>query len=118
DALLGEQLAFEVEPGRKPHVRVGRPCEAIEAAVLAAAIRVDRAVEGNVGRIVAGDDAPRLLPDDSCDQRLGLANGPETWVAAPRPPRRSGKAGRWAMAAGPWRGSGESAPRCMVMTMS
>src|SRR5262249_7578363 len=35
---------------------VGRPREAIDAAVLAAAIGIDRAVEGNVGGIVAGDD--------------------------------------------------------------
>ena len=32
--------------------------------MLAAAVRVDRAVGRNVGRIVAGDDAARILPDD------------------------------------------------------
>ena len=58
---LGEQLRLEIEPRRKPHIGVRRPREAVGAAVLAAAIGVDRAVEGNVGRLVAGDDLARLL---------------------------------------------------------
>ena len=43
---LDEQLRFEIEPGRKPEIGVGRSREAIDAAVLAAAIGIDRAVEG------------------------------------------------------------------------
>ena len=38
--------------------------EAIDAAVLAAPIGVDRPVEGNVGGIVAGDDRPRSVPGE------------------------------------------------------
>ncbi len=53
---LHEQLGFEIEPRRQAEISVRRPREAIDAAVLAAAIRIDRAIEGNVGRIVAGDD--------------------------------------------------------------
>ncbi len=53
---LGEQLGFEIEPRRQAEIGVGRAREAIDAAVLAAAIGVDRAVEGNVGGVVPGDD--------------------------------------------------------------
>ena len=53
---LHEQLRFEIEPRRQPEIGVGRPRETIDAAVLAAAIGIDRAIEGNVRRIVAGDD--------------------------------------------------------------
>ena len=52
---LHEQLRFEIEPGREPEIGVRRPGKAVDAAVLAAAIRVDRAIEGNVRRVVAGD---------------------------------------------------------------
>src|ERR1700675_2630882 len=38
---------------------MGRPRETINAAVLAAAIRIDRAIAGNVRRIVAGYDFTR-----------------------------------------------------------
>ena len=71
DVLLGEQLALEVEPGREAHIGVGRTGEAVEAAVLAAAIGIDRPVERNVGRLVAGDDALRLLPRHLGRERLG-----------------------------------------------
>src|SRR5262249_55429498 len=53
------ELGFEVQAGRQSEIGVGRPGEAVDAAVLAATIRVDRAIEGNVGRIVARDDLPR-----------------------------------------------------------
>ena len=61
-AFLGEQLGFEIEPGREPHIRVGRPGVAVEAAVLAAPIGIDRAIESNVGRLVARDDGLGLFP--------------------------------------------------------
>ena len=38
---------------------MGRPREAIDAAMLAAPVGVDRAVEADIGQLVAGDDAPR-----------------------------------------------------------
>src|SRR5919106_149017 len=50
---LGEQSGLEVEPGRQPEIGMGRA----RAAVLAAAIRVDRPVERNVRRGVAHDHA-------------------------------------------------------------
>ena len=70
-ALFGEQAGLEIEPGREAHIGVARPRVAIEAAVLAAAVGIDRAVEGNVGRLVAGDDRSRLLPGDLGCERLG-----------------------------------------------
>ena len=54
---LGEDAGLEVEAGREAQLRMGRAGEAVDAAVLAAAIGVDRAVEGHVRRGVAGDDA-------------------------------------------------------------
>src|SRR5262249_43794949 len=53
---LGKKLRFEIEPRGKAKKSVGRARVTIGAAMLAAAIRVDRAVEGNVWRIVLGDD--------------------------------------------------------------
>src|SRR5215216_6867054 len=38
---------------------MGRPREAIDAAMLTAAIGIDRTVEADVGRVVAGDDLAR-----------------------------------------------------------
>ena len=38
---FGKQPAFEIEPGRKTHESVGRPRKTIDAAVFAAAIRID-----------------------------------------------------------------------------
>src|SRR6476646_2784103 len=38
---------------------MGRPREAVDAPMLAAPIRVDRAVEADIGGFVPGDDAPR-----------------------------------------------------------
>ena len=35
---------------------MGRPREAVDAAVLAAAVGIDRAIEGDIGQVVAGDD--------------------------------------------------------------
>ena len=69
---LDEQLGFEIEPGREPHVGVGRPREAVDAAVLAAAIGIDRAVEADVGRVVARDDLARGLDRDRGLERRQL----------------------------------------------
>ena len=53
---LHQQLGFEIEPGRQAEIGVGRPREAVDAAMLAAAIGIDRAVEADVGRVVAGNN--------------------------------------------------------------
>ena len=52
---------------------MGRPREAIDAAMLAAAIGIDRAVEADIGRLVARDDAPRRHLLHFGRQRLELA---------------------------------------------
>ena len=66
---LGEQPRFEIEPRRQVVIGVARPREAIDAAVLAPAIRVDRPGERHVGRLVATDDRPRLLDRHRRPQR-------------------------------------------------
>src|SRR5690606_30089941 len=48
-------------------VAMGRPGVAVDAAVLAAAVGIDRAVEADVGTVVSCDDAARGL-----DAHLGL----------------------------------------------
>src|SRR6185295_14176141 len=53
---LGEKLGFKVHAGGEAGVGVGGPGIAIGAAMLAAAVGIDRAVEGNVRRVVPGDD--------------------------------------------------------------
>ena len=58
---LGTQDGFEVESRRQIQIRVRRPREAIHAAMLAAAIWIDRLREADVRRIVAADDAARAL---------------------------------------------------------
>ena len=58
---LDEQLGFEIETGRQTEIGMRRPREAVNAAVLAAAIGIDRAVEADVGRLVAGDDLARCI---------------------------------------------------------
>ena len=64
---LHEQLRLEVEAGRQAEIGVRRPREAIDAAVLAAAIGIDRAVERDVRRVVARDDLARRV-----DRHRGL----------------------------------------------
>ena len=61
---LGEQLRFEIQPRRQAEIGVGRPREAVDAAVLAAAIGVDRTVEADIGGIVARDDLARGVDRD------------------------------------------------------
>ena len=54
---LEEDPRLEVEPRGQAEPAMGRPRVAVDASMLAAAIGIDRAVEGDVGRIVARDDA-------------------------------------------------------------
>ena len=56
---LEQDLGLEIEAGREAEIGVGRPREAVDAAMLAAAIGIDRAVEADVGRGVARDDGAR-----------------------------------------------------------
>ena len=68
---LGHDLGLEVEAGREPQVLVARPREAVDAAVLAAAIGVDGPVERDVRRVVPGDDRLRPVDDDFRRNALG-----------------------------------------------
>src|SRR6185312_12354371 len=70
---LGADPRFEVQPRREVEVAVAGPGKAINTSMLAPAIRVHRLVEGDVGRVVAGDDAARaLLGDLGARARRGL----------------------------------------------
>jgi hypothetical protein len=61
---LCEQLRLEIEARRQVEVGVRRPRIAVDAAVLAALVRVDRLRERNVRRLVARDDRARILNRD------------------------------------------------------
>ena len=56
-----KQPAFEIEPRRQIVERVRRAREAIDTAVFAAAIGIDRAVEADVGRFISRDDRLGVL---------------------------------------------------------
>ena len=58
---LEQKLRLEIEAGRQAEIGVGRPRETIDAAMLAAAIGIDRAVERDVGRAVPRDDGARRV---------------------------------------------------------
>src|SRR5690606_34299137 len=58
---------LEIEPRRVAEIAVGRAGVAIDAAMLTPAVRVDRAVEADIGAVVRGDDAARRL-----DAHLGF----------------------------------------------
>ena len=66
---LGIEAALEVEPRRQAEPGVGRPRIAVDASMLAAPVGVDRAVEAEIGRVVARDDLARRLLGDGCAQR-------------------------------------------------
>ena len=43
---------------------MGRPRKAVDAAMLAAPVRIDRTVKADIGRVVAGDDFARGIQRD------------------------------------------------------
>jgi hypothetical protein len=53
-----KQPAFKVQPRRQVMIGMRRPRITINAAMLTAAIRIDRFIEGDVGRVVARKDRP------------------------------------------------------------
>src|SRR5690606_21086327 len=69
---LDHDLGLEIEPGREAEISMGRPREAVDAAMLAATIGVDRAVEGDVGGVVPGDDAAGGIRMQYSAERIGL----------------------------------------------
>src|SRR6202022_2898148 len=72
---LVEEGALEMRAGRESEEGVARPRVAIDAAVLAAAIGVDRAVEADVRRVVSGDDRARRIDAEGRPQRHRLFIG-------------------------------------------
>ena len=62
-ARLDEDLGLEIQPGRQAAIGVVGAGKAVDAAMLTALVGIDRAVEGNVGRGVVGDDRLRPLRD-------------------------------------------------------
>ncbi|MCY1360082.1 hypothetical protein D9M69_466900 [compost metagenome] len=61
EVALGDELGLEVEAGREVQVAVRGPRKAVDAAVLAAAVRIERTVEGDVGRLVAAEHRLHVL---------------------------------------------------------
>src|SRR5205823_2948979 len=70
--LFDEYLRLEIEPRRQAEVFVERPGEAIGAAVLAAAVRVDAVRKSDVGTVVAGDDRARRVAIEAGRRRRRL----------------------------------------------
>src|SRR3546814_21079525 len=58
---LVKQLGLEIEARRQVEIGVAGACEAVDAAVLAAAIWIDRLRERQVRRLVAGNDRARVF---------------------------------------------------------
>src|SRR5690606_1047927 len=58
---LGVQAGFEIQARREVQIGVRGAREAVHAAVLAAAVGVDRLAEADVGGLVAADDAACAL---------------------------------------------------------
>lgn len=52
---LGEQLGLEIEPRREAQICMGRPGEAVDAAMLTPPVGIDRPIERGIRQIVAGD---------------------------------------------------------------
>ena len=61
---LDEQAALEIDAGRKVVIGVGRPSEAVDAAMLTAPIGVDRTIEADVRRRVPGQNGLGLFDRD------------------------------------------------------
>src|SRR5262245_41129381 len=72
--LCDDDLRFEIKAGRKSEILMIRPCEAIDAAMLASSIWVDTHVETDIGAVVICDDASRLVLQECRVRRriLGL----------------------------------------------
>src|SRR5699024_12637802 len=63
--FLHEDDAFEIETGGQAEVLVARAGVTVAAAVLAAAVRVERRVERDVGTRVPADDAAARVGDEA-----------------------------------------------------
>src|SRR5262249_31547229 len=63
------ELALEIEARRMAEIGMGRTGKAIDAAMLAAAIWIDRLIEGHIRRVIAGDDRLAGIEADRGTQR-------------------------------------------------
>ena len=80
---LGEYPGFNIHPGRHAQIGVAGPGEAVDAAMLAAPKGIDRLVEGNVRRLVAGDDgAGGVMDDFGADGGRGIIFRPPAIIPA------------------------------------
>ena len=70
--MLDEELRFEVQPRRKAEVLVGWACVAVNAAVFAPAVGIDRGVEPEVGAVVIRDDRLGGVPIQHGREDVGL----------------------------------------------
>src|SRR5205809_125896 len=61
-----EVTEFEIKPRRQTEIGMRRPRKAVDAAMLAAAIGIDGAVEADVGGIIARDHLSRGVDLDRC----------------------------------------------------
>src|SRR5260221_14629041 len=61
---FGEDLGLKVQPRRHTEERMRLPREAVRAPVLAPAVRIQRDVERDVGRVVPREHRPRLVDED------------------------------------------------------
>ena len=61
---LGHDARFEVQPGRQVQIAVRGARVAVDAAVFATAVRVDREIKADVGRVVARQDAACVFLED------------------------------------------------------
>ena len=77
---LGEASRLEIDSRRKSEVRVARAGVAEGAAMFASPIRIDRAIEADVGRVVAGNDFPRGIERNGGLERRQFVERPPAVV--------------------------------------
>ena len=126
------QFGLEIQPRREPQIGMGRPREAIDAAMLAAPVRVDRPVERQIGRAVVGDQPPRpllahpgaqhrqlLLPRPAVIHRLAQMRLEPARVIAQRRPAPDPESCRFVVHGPDWNKSGTCArtPRYPIVQM-
>ena len=82
---IGDQAGFKIQPGRQAEVAVGGPRKAVDTAVLAAAVRVQAALERQVGRIVAAQRALAVFQSqfgrDGCGFMIKIVAS-ACWISA------------------------------------
>ena len=77
--VLRHQLRLEIEARREVQVAVRRPRKTVNAAVLAAPVRIDRAIEPDIRRLVIGDQTLRGLEGRRRRERRQGSSSPSPW---------------------------------------